>query len=158
LQKAGLSQDKLFKYNFISDNQYYTVFVPSDSVLNVTNTSGMTTKQLQSFLLLHFVQGDLIFTDGRKADGYYETARVDESSTPYSTVYTKIHISPGIDKIVIPSKSGDPLVIDESPKTNILVARNLSTTGSEVFTNSLNNGVIHEIRQVLTMETVETSK
>lgn len=158
LQKAGLSQDKLFKYSFISDNQYYTVFVPSDSILNVTNTSGMTTKQLQSFLLLHFVQGDLIFTDGKKPEGYYETARVDESSTPYTIVYTKIHIIPGIDKIVIPTKSGDPVVVNESDKANILVARNLSTTSSEAFTNSVNNGVIHQINQVLTMETVDTSK
>lgn len=157
LKKAGLSQDKLFKYSFISDNQYYTVFVPSDSVLNVTNTDAMSQKQLQDFVLLHFVQGQLIFTDGKQSDGYYETARIDESSTPYTTVYTKIRITPGIDKITIPSKTGAPVVVvNESTNTNILVARNLSTTGTEAYTNSVNNGVVHEIKQVIQKESVDT--
>ncbi|MHB9140810.1 MAG: fasciclin domain-containing protein [Paludibacter sp.] len=157
MKKAGLSQDKLFKYSFISDNQFYTVFVPSDSILNVTSTDTMTTKELQDFLMLHFVQGDLIFTDGKKPAGYYETARVDESSTPYTTVYTKIRIIPGIDKITIPTKTGDPsVVVTESARTNILVARNLSTTGMEAYTNSVNNGVIHEINQVIRREIVDT--
>ncbi len=165
LKKAGLTLDKLSKYSFISDNQNYTVFVPSDSVLNVTNTSAMTTKQLQDFVMLHFVQGTLIFTDGKAPEGYYETARVDESSTPYTTVYTKIHIIPGVDKITIPSKTGDPAVVvnetdktnvNGTPKTNFLTARNLSTTGTEAYTNTVNNGVVHEINQVILKDIVDT--
>lgn len=157
LRKAGLSQDKLFKYSFISDNQNYTVFVPSDSVLNVTNTDAMSVKELQNFVLMHFVQGDLIFTDGNKQDAYYETARIDESSTPYTTVYTKIRIIPGIDRITIPSKSGTPVVVvNESATTNILTARNLSASGQDVYTNSINNGVVHEIKGVLQFDTVDT--
>ncbi len=157
LKKAGLSQDKLFKYSFISDNQNYTVFVPSDSVLNVTNTDAMSTKELQDFVLLHFVQGDLIFTDGNKQDAYYETARVDESSTPYTTVYTKIRIVPGIDKINIPAKDGSPaIVVNESANTNILTSRNLSTGTAGAFVNSINNGVVHEIKGVLQYSIVDT--
>ena len=156
MRKAGLSDDKLYRYNFISDNQNYTVFVPSDSVLNVTNTDAMTVKELQNFVLMHFIQGDLIFTDGNKQDAYYETCRVDASSTPFSTIYTRIRIIPGIDKIIIPSKSGAPVVVNESPNTNILTAHNLSTTGTEAYTSSINNGVVHEIKQVLRYETVET--
>jgi hypothetical protein len=156
LKKAGLSQDKLFKYSFMSDNQNYTVFVPSDSILTVTNTDAMNTAQLQNFVMMHFIQGELIFTDGNSRDAYYETSRVDESSTPYSTVYTQIRIVPGIDKITIPVKNGGKsVVVHESVKTNILTARNLSTTGLEAYTNSVNNGVIHEINSVLRYEEVD---
>lgn len=156
LKSAGLSQDKLFKYSFMSDNQNYTVFVPTDSVLNVTNTDAMTQKELQNFLMMHFVQGELIFTDGNKKEAYYETCRIDESSTPYSTVYTQIRIVPGLDKITIPLKSGgQPIVVNESPATNIIAVRNLSTTGSEAYGNIVSNGVVQEIKKVLRYEEVD---
>lgn len=157
IKKAGYTQDKLSKYTFMSDNQSYTAFIPSDSILNLTNTSAMTTKELQDFVLMHFVQGDMIFTDGNKSTGYYETCRVDESSTPYTTVYTKIKIQPGIDQITIPAKDGSPLVVvKESPKANFLTGRSLSATGSERYPNCINTGVIHEINKVLRFGEVDT--
>jgi uncharacterized surface protein with fasciclin (FAS1) repeats len=156
LKTAGLSQDKLFKYSFMSDNQNYTVFAPTDSVLNVTNTSAMTVKELQDFLMMHFVQGELIFTDGNKKEAYYETCRIDASSTPYSTVYTQIRIVPGIDKITIPVKNGgQSAVVKESPTTNIITIRSLSTTGTEAYNNIVSNGVVQEIRKVLRYEEVD---
>ena len=157
LKKAGLSQDKLYKYSFISDNQEYTVFIPNDSVLNVTNTDAMSQNELKNFLLMHFIQGDIIFTDGSKQSGYYETARVDESSTPFSTVFTRIKINTDIDKITIPSKNGGSLVVvNESPVSNILTAVNLSTTGLEAYDNIMNNAVVHEIKKVLLFNEVDT--
>jgi uncharacterized surface protein with fasciclin (FAS1) repeats len=156
LKKAGLTQDKLFKYSFMSDNQSYTVFAPSDSVVTATNLDGLTQKQLQSVLMMHFVQGEMIFTDGSKTEAYYETCRVDESSTPYTTNFTLIKITPGIDKITIPYQNGaSPLIINESEKTNIMAARNLSTTGLEAFSNVVTNGVIHEIKTLLQYETID---
>jgi uncharacterized surface protein with fasciclin (FAS1) repeats len=157
LKKAGLSQDNLYKYNFLSDNQNYTVFVPSDSVLNVTNTNDLSQTELKNFLLMHFIQGDIIFTDGNKQSGYYETARIDDSSTPFVTVYTKIRIETDIDKITIPSKNGSPsVVVDESPTSNILAGISLSASDGEIFPNIMNNGVIHEIQKVLLFEEVDT--
>lgn len=156
IKKAGLTQDKLFKYSFMSDNQTYTVFAPSDSVLNVTNLDNLTQKELQNFVMMHFVQGDMIFTDGNKQDAYYETARIDESSTVYVINNSSIRIIPGIDKITIPSKDGSPaVVVNESDKSNILTAINLSTTGLEAFATVVNNGVIHEIKTVLRFENVD---
>ncbi|HEY3369353.1 MAG TPA: fasciclin domain-containing protein [Prolixibacteraceae bacterium] len=157
IKKAGLTQDALGKYSFMSDNQSYTVFAPTDSILNLTNTSAMTTRQLQDFVLLHFVQGTLIFTDGNKSTAYYETCRVDETSTPFSTDYTKMKIVPGIDQITIPSKSGSPaIVVNESVKSNVLTGRSLSSTGSEVFPNCMNTGVIHQIKKVVMFGEVDT--
>jgi hypothetical protein len=158
IKKAGLSQDKLFKYSFMSDNQTYTVFAPSDSVLNVTNLDNLTQKELQNLVMLHFVQGEMIFTDGNKQDAYYETCRIDESSTAYVTTNSLFRIIPGIDKITIPSKNGSPaVVINESVKSNLLTAVNLSTTGTEAFATVLNNGVIHEIKTVLRIENVDNN-
>ena len=34
LRKAGLSNEKEYRYTFLSDNENYTVFVPTDSALN----------------------------------------------------------------------------------------------------------------------------
>ena len=110
LQKAGLSQDKEFRYNFLSNTEFYTVFIPSNEALKEANVNAMTIAELRKFLMLHFVQGALIFTDGSKPAGYYETARVDEASTPFSTVYTQIYIDPGIDEISIQAKDGSDYV------------------------------------------------
>ena len=161
LKKAGYSQDKLFKYSFLSDNQNYTVFVPTDSILNTINntTNAMSTKQLQDFLLFHFVQGAIIFTDGNQQTGYYETARIDESSTPFATVYTKIKIEPGIDQITVPAKDGVPIfVVNESAKANLIMSRNLSITGTEAFVNSVSTSVVHEIKKVLLYEVADTKQ
>lgn len=156
IKKAGLSQDKLFRYSFMSDNQNYTVFAPSDSVLNVTNLDNLTQKELQDFVMLHFVQGDMIFTDGNKTSGYYETARIDESSTAYILNNTSIRIIPGVDKITIPSKDGSSdVMVNESDRTNIITARNLSSTGQEAYATVVSNGVVHEIKSVLRIGTVD---
>lgn len=155
IRKAGLSLDKEFKYSFTSENQNYTVFAPSDSLLNTMNTDALTAAQLKNFVLMHFIQGDLIFTDGNKQSGYYETARIDESSTTYSTINTKIRINTGIDQIIIPYKDGTSgVIVNESLKSNIITGRELSTTGA--FPNSLNNGVIHEIKKPLLFDQVDT--
>ena len=160
IRKAGLSQDKLSKYSFMADNQSYTVLVPTDSLLNTmaTSTAAMSIPELQNFVLMHFIQGSMIFTDGNQSAGYYETARIDERSTPFSAVYTKIKVVPGIDQITIPSKDGSPsVVVTESAKTNILTARSLSTTGTEAYTNCVNNGVVHEIKKPLLFSNVDTN-
>jgi hypothetical protein len=157
IRKAGLSLDKLNKYTFVSDNQNYTVFAPTDSLLNTMNTDALTIPQIKNFVMMHFVQGDLIFTDGNKQSGYYETARIDESSTPYIPVNTKIRIETGIDQITIPYKDGSQgVVVNESPKSNIILGRNLDTSTTGAFPNSMNNGVIHEIKKPLLFDQVDT--
>lgn len=156
IKKAGLTQDKLFKYSFMSDNQNYTVFAPSDSVLNTINLDALTQKELQNLVMMHFIQGEMIFTDGNKQEAYYETARIDESSTSFVINNTLMRIIPGIDKIIIPSKNGTPVaVVNESDRANIISSRNLSTTGLEAFTTVVSNGVIHEIKTVLRFEEID---
>jgi len=158
LKKAGYSQDKLFKYSFLSDNQSYTVFVPTDSAIVASGVEALTGKALQDFILLHFVQGEIIFTDGNQPSKYHETVRIDEAnSTPYLSVYTKLRVNTDIDKITIPGKQGfEPIVINESPATNQIMSRNLSNGALEAYTNSVSTSVIHEIKKVLLFNEVDT--
>ena len=159
VKKAGYSDDKLSRYTFISDNQNYTVFVPTDSVMNTINTDVMTLKELQNFILFHFIQGDIIFTDGHRQAGYYETARIDESSTQFNTVYTRVRIIPGIDQITIPNKDGSNyLVVNESLKSNMIMGRSASTTGTEAFPNVVSTGAVHEIKKAMIFEQLDTTR
>jgi uncharacterized surface protein with fasciclin (FAS1) repeats len=157
LRAAGLSLDREYRYSFISDNENYTVFVPTEAALNdyFADTS-LSVADLKKFLQLHFVQGDLIFTDGNKPSGYYETTRIDEKSTPYLTVFSQIYIEPDYDVINIRGKSGGAyLSVNESSSTNALAGRNLGT-GTEIFPNVVTNIVIHECDKVLLFEELDT--
>jgi uncharacterized surface protein with fasciclin (FAS1) repeats len=156
LKKAGLTNDKEYRYTFISENENYTVFVPSAAALSAYGTDTLTTDQLRKFLLLHFVQGNIIFTDGKLPADYYETTRVDEKSTTYTTIYTKMRIEPGIDVINFADKQGgNYLTVNESAKTNILTARAMGT-GTEVYPVIVTNAVIHEIDKVLLFNELDT--
>lgn len=157
LKKAGLSLDKEFRYTFISNNDSYTVFVPSDAALDSANVSSLPADELRKVLLTHFVQGDIIFTDGIKETGYYETARVDEKSTPFSTVYTQLYIEPGIDVIRLRDKDGgDYAQIIESDLTNHLAGVNTGES-DDVFNSIITNAVIHEIDKVLNPDVLDTN-
>ncbi|MBN2611234.1 MAG: fasciclin domain-containing protein [Bacteroidales bacterium] len=154
LQQAGLATSS--KITFISDNENYTVFAPSAAALAAYNTDTLTTDELKKFLMMHFVQGTLMFTDGNLSSGYYETTRIDEKSTSFATIFTKVYIDPGIDLITFPDKSSNPyLEVSESAVTNIITGRTLSDEQFN-FPNIVSNGVIHEIDKVLLFDMLDT--
>lgn len=154
LIQAGLGNS--YEYTFLSENEVYTVFVPSDSALSATQVDTLDTEALQAVLKLHFFQGDLIFTDGVAQPGYYETARVDEKSTTYTKIFTKVYLAPNYDVITIGSSSGGSYVdVIESEDANIMAGRDVGE-GDEVFRNLVISRVIHEIDKVLMMDEVDT--
>lgn len=156
LQQAGLAIDKEFRYNFLSNNEFYTIFVPSSEALNNLDVSSMTREELQKLLMFHFVQGELIFTDGSLAPRYYETTRIDEKSTPFSTVYTQLYVEPDIDVIRFKDKEGAVYTeVQESDRTNMLTGIIMGES-NDVFSNIFNNAVIHEIDRVLKVGEVDT--
>ncbi len=156
LKKAGLTNDKEFRYNFISDNDFYTVFIPSSNALTEAGVDALPIPQLRNFLLFHFVQGEMIFTDGKKQKNYYETARIDEKSTQYTTIFTSLYIKPGIDIIEIPKKDGtNYTVVEEADNTSNILTGVSKGTGQEVFPVLYNNGVIHAIDKVLKVEELD---
>lgn len=156
LISSGLALEREYRFSFISESEIYTVFAPTDAALDKVNTSSMTKEQLQKFLMMHFIQGNILFTDGNKPAGYYETARVDEKSTPFSTLYTQIYIDPKPDNINFRGKNGEIyLSVPESPLVNIITSRNLGT-GNEPIKNILATGVIHEINKALLFDQLDT--
>ena len=156
LRKADLSEDRLGRYNFISENDNYTVFVPTAEALSRYRADTLTIPDLKKFLMLHFVQGELIFTDGKLPAGYYETTRIDEKSTEFSIVFSKIYLEPGIDVISLKNKTGGNYTsVNESPTANILAGRNLAQ-GIEIYPNLINNAVIHQIDTVLVFGALDT--
>jgi uncharacterized surface protein with fasciclin (FAS1) repeats len=156
MRKAGLSLDQQFRYTFVSNNEFYTIFIPTDEAIQEAGLNSLPVDELRQVLLLHFIQGELIFTDGNKPAGFFETARIDEKSTPFATVYTQMHVTPGIDVIQFRGKEGGFVAgVNESATTNRLAGVNLGT-GQEVFTNSYNNAVIHQIDRVLNVNELDT--
>ena len=156
LRKAGLSIDKEFRYTFVTDNDFYTVFVPSNAALDEAGVDALPLNELRNLLLFHFVQGDMIFTDGKKQKGYYETARIDEKSTKYTTEFTSVYIRPGLDVIEIPKKDGSNyVVIEEADNTTNIITGVTQGTGQEVFPILYSNGVIHAIDKVLKVEELD---
>ena len=156
LKKAGLTVDKEYRYTFMSADENYTVFVPNAAALSAYNSDTLTTDELKSFLLLHFIQGSLVFTDGHRNAGYYETTRVDEKSTQYTKIFTKLYINPQPDAIQFPRMNGtNYLSVNESGLTNQIAARILSE-GTETFPTIVTNGIIHEIDKVLLFNVLDT--
>lgn len=151
------------KFTFMIENDFYTVFAPTNTALGTTYDN-LSIQDLTQFLLLHFVHGDIIFTDGNKNSGYYETARKDSKSTDYTTIYTKLFIDTSVpDQITIPLSSGapstaTPVVITLGNSNNIITGSMItSATESSPIPTIYSTGVIHEIDTPLVYGTVDTN-
>jgi uncharacterized surface protein with fasciclin (FAS1) repeats len=154
LLKAGLGNT--FEYNFLSENEAYTVFAPTDSALIAAQVDTLNKGDLQALLKLHFIQGSLIFTDGVELPRYYETTRVDEKSTTYTKIFTKIYLDTDYDVITIRNASGGSFVeVIESENANIMAGRDVGE-GTEVFRNLVISRVLHKIDKVLMVDEVDT--
>jgi uncharacterized surface protein with fasciclin (FAS1) repeats len=150
LQKAGLYNPSLYEFTLMSEGEFYTIFIPSAEALDNYGLDTLSTGDLEKLLRYHFVRGELIFTDGKKPWQDYETLRIDESSTPYSTYYSTIDIKPGPDIIEILDAGGTPYItIPEVPgKTNILVVTDTDEESPSEM-DYITTALIHEIDTVL---------
>jgi uncharacterized surface protein with fasciclin (FAS1) repeats len=158
LDQAGLVEKSFYRFSFISESDFYTVLVPSDSAFQAFNVDDLSKQELQQLLKLHFIQGDLIFTDGKKMPGYYETLRIDEKSTQYNSRYTRVYLEPLPDMIRIMASDGSVFTgIDESPTANTFAGDLEETDNDEevIIRNFLINGVIHQIDKVLDVDDID---
>jgi uncharacterized surface protein with fasciclin (FAS1) repeats len=157
LKKAGLTDDAYNRYTFLSENENYTVFAPTDSALVAIQADTLPIPDLEKLLRLHFVQGALIFTDASSAPGYYETSRIDETSTEFSVVFSSMYIDPGMDIISINDANGSEYVsVEESKDANLMAGRNLGE-GTEVFPVVVINSLVHEITRVLQYDELDSN-
>ncbi|HPB04684.1 MAG TPA: fasciclin domain-containing protein [Prolixibacteraceae bacterium] len=157
LVKAGLADESRYVYKFISSSQLYTVFAPTPEALQAANASALEGEELVRFLKMHFVVGDLIFTDGKKPAGYYETTYSVAATSNSPAHNLAIYITPGTDKISIAgSNGGNYLTVNESEKTNIVSSRNLNASNATTnYKNIATTGVIHSIDKALIFNQID---
>ena len=159
MKRAGLVQAAEYKFNFISDSEFYTVFIPTDEALTEANVSALPNKELKELLLLHFIQGHIIFTDGNKNPGYYDSMRSKPSTNEFIAEFTKLYIKPGPDYILFRGMNGaDYEEVAESERTNIITGIvQESDEAAPVYPSIFNNAVIHEIDRVLLINELDTN-
>ena len=150
IKKAGLFDEVYYSLPFLTEGETYTVFIPTSEALASYNTDTLTTKELQEFIKYHFVRGNKIWTDGSSPDGYYETLRVDESSTQYTKKYSSLNIETGIDLIRILDKAGNLIteIREQEGVTNVMISTDMDEDSNSRY-DFITTGVIHEIDSVL---------
>lgn len=157
LEKAGYALDKEYRYSFLSSNKIYTIFAPTNQALNDIQADTLTGVNLERFLKLHFVQDEIIFTDGKVAPGYYTTSCTLPIAGTSRTENVEVYIEPGIDQIVIKAKNGsDFLKVEESNSSNLITSRNLNVSGTQTnFPNVVATGVIHKIDKAMQLNLLD---
>lgn len=159
MKRAGLVLEREYRFNFISNNEFYTIFIPTTAALSAANVDTLSNTELKDLILLHFIQGHIMFTDGNKDKGYYESMRIKPSASEFILEFTQIYIEPGTDKIIIKGKDGSDFTeIIESERTNRLTGIiEESDEPTPVYPKVFNNAVIHEIDQVLLINDLDAN-
>jgi uncharacterized surface protein with fasciclin (FAS1) repeats len=146
MKKAGLVEENFYRFNFLNENSYNTVFIPTDSAIDASGLDTMAVDKLGEVLKYHFVGGELIFTDGKMQEDFYRTRAAGVSY---------LHIDPQPDNIRILDKEGSIYVnISESSNTNIMTARDLDKSQTSPY-DHVTTGVIHFIDRVLLKDSLD---
>jgi len=150
MKKAGLYDEVFFKFRFLTEGNFYTVFIPSKNAIINNKLASLPKEDLAQLIKYHFVKDELIFTDGKLPAKKYITTRLDESSTVFLNIFSTIDIRPGYDEIDILDKNGALYYkIEEGTEpTNILVKTD-TDPNSQSNWDFITSGVIHVIDTVL---------
>ncbi len=128
LKKAGLADE--YSLSFISSEKHYTLFIPSDSVIDAHQLGNLSPSDLKEVLSYHILDDELMFTDGRQESGNYETL----STT------RQLNIDPEPDVLNVNQSNGQiyHVALNEGT-TNIICTK----TGPDNY--PITEAVIHEI-------------
>jgi len=144
IDDAGLSDPNAFRFNFLTEGEFYTIFIPTDEALANSGADTMSIPDLQQFIKSHFIKGTLIWTDGSVPGGAYETLRINENTGEFGDRFSRLNIETGYDYIRILDQDHNLYYHIEEIKdtTNIMIA-----TGQGY--NTFITGVVHPIDTVL---------
>ena len=150
LETAGLYDSKTYSFNFLTEGEYYTIFVPSDQAFDDFGVDTLAADELENLLKYHFVKGAKIFTDGKMPHGDYETIRVDESSTPLFKRFSIMTIQPGPDLIHIYDQSDNLLgsIYEAEDLTNVMITTETDEESTSEFYN-ITSSILHDIDFVI---------
>ncbi|MCP4309701.1 MAG: hypothetical protein GY790_00430 [Bacteroidetes bacterium] len=149
IDDAGLSDPKYFRFNFLTEGEYYTIFIPTDEALANSGADTLSIPDLQQFIKSHFIKGERIWTDGSVPGGNYETLRVNEDAGDFGDRFSKLKLETGIDFIrILDSDNKLYYHIEEKPdSTNIMIAYTpVNSPGPHDYSIT---GVVHSIDTVL---------
>lgn len=159
LKRVNLVNEREYRFTFLSSTNLYTVFAPSDAAIQSSGIDTLSNEELKKTLMLHFLPGGIIFTDGNMPSGYYETLQIDEDkSNEYQTIYATMNIETGYDIIRIKDNNGALyLEVNESEQTNKLTGYNILDEEALVYPNVFTNAVVHSIDKVLLYQDIKTN-
>ena len=147
IDDAGLSDPRYFRFNFLKEGEFYTIFIPTDEALANSGADTMSIPDLQQFIKGHFIRGKRIWTDGSVPGGDFETLRINEDAIEIGDRFSRLSIETGYDYIRILDKDHNLYYhIEEIPgTTNIMIA---TQKGSGPLDYKI-TGVVHSIDTVL---------
>lgn len=125
VNKAGLFHPNSFLY----DNEYYTIFIPTEEALMNYEADKLSIAELRTFIKQHCLKGTLVFTDNKQPSGDYPTE-----------TGSILQVKTGPDVIEI---------LDESGDSYIVIHENEDRTNQMVFLSSGVNAVVHETDKVI---------
>ena len=152
LKKAGMADSRREEISFIDEGSAYTVFVPSDEALLDYGADTLEEEALVRLLKKHFVQGELIWTHGREASGFY----LSTLESLDGSAFERLELETGIDYIDILSGDGSVYchIEENGSQTNIMTA--YTQVGRRSGDNRepgphdyVIKGVVHRIDKVL---------
>ncbi len=155
--KAGLASSFQQTYTFAPSDQLFTVFAPSKEALDAVQADTLEGADLENFIKLHFIKGELIFTDGKVPSGYYETVALLPSVDGLPQTAAKVYVDTGIDQIKIGAKSGGIYTtVNLSDKTNLISNKNLNPSGvTTAITNVMSTAVIHQTDKAFMLDEMD---
>jgi uncharacterized surface protein with fasciclin (FAS1) repeats len=155
-QKAGLAGVTDLNDNFILDGEVYTLFLPTEDALDAAQVDTLTKQELQDLLKLHIIKGELIFTDGKKSPGYYETMQKNTGSSN-----TQLYVEPDIDAIRLytPDNNIYTELTEVADTTNIVATTEIGVTNeSDRYRRVITYAVMHEIDKVLMIDSLDIQR
>lgn len=148
------------EFKFTADGQFYTVCIPTlQALADYEEVEGiqlhlLPKEALQQFLKYHFIQGALLFTDGKSPSGYYKTMRLSETSTNLNKVYNSIEMGSSPDNLEIRDINHNPYISikPNRGRTNVLTYNSGTAAENSLYVPHYTTGVVHMVDAVLVYE------
>lgn len=158
LKKASLFDVVYYEFTFMTEGENYTAFIPTDEALNEFGIDTVSKARLREILQMHFLKGEIMFTDGKLSPGEYETTLVKPGGNSFSTEYTKMYVRPYIDGIEIRDNEGNIYVnIEEADGITNRVVMTDTDDESQSIWDFITTSVIHKIDKVLVPDLLQTN-
>lgn len=141
LRQIGYLSQNEQEILFYNENLMHTIFAPTNEAFLKSDFDAMSVDDKKAFVKTHFIIGDIIFTDGNKSAGYYNTAA---GST--------LNLDPDVDALKILKPDGEiyyTVDVSSSNANIMLTTVKPEYDDDQEFTSYATTAVLHQIDTVL---------